>query len=312
MVMLSHLRSLQAVELAVRTGSFTEAGALLGITPAAVGQRVKALEDYLGVRLLDRRRAGVAATPELAAALPHLARAFADLDAAAAQLDLQRGRELHIAAPPDFTDLWLAPRLERFHAAHPAIRLCLNGEGDAPARIGRPDCEIVEAADAGDDHADLLFRDRIAPLGSPANCARVAGIAEAQRLEGFPLLHVDGEDGGAAAPGWPRWFAVNSVARTAPERGVRFRRVTAALDAMLADAGFALCGMALLRAPLDAGRIALPYPAATGWESAHAYVARYRTDWADKRHVRRFRDWLAAEAAQTRDWLASHAAGAEN
>jgi hypothetical protein len=45
----SHLKSLQALELAVRTGSFAAAADILAITPAAVGQRVKALEDYLGM-----------------------------------------------------------------------------------------------------------------------------------------------------------------------------------------------------------------------------------------------------------------------
>ena len=39
----SHLKSLQAVELAARKRSFNEAAEVLGITPAAVGQRVKTL-----------------------------------------------------------------------------------------------------------------------------------------------------------------------------------------------------------------------------------------------------------------------------
>ena len=60
MVAPTHLRSLQALELAVRRGSFVAAAEGLGITPAAVGQRVKALEDYLGVELLSRRGSPVA------------------------------------------------------------------------------------------------------------------------------------------------------------------------------------------------------------------------------------------------------------
>jgi LysR family glycine cleavage system transcriptional activator len=45
MVAVTHLKSLQAVELAIRKGSLKEAADVLGITPAAVGQRVRALED---------------------------------------------------------------------------------------------------------------------------------------------------------------------------------------------------------------------------------------------------------------------------
>ena len=76
MVAPTYLRSLQALEMAVRKGSFVAAAEGLGITPAAVGQRVKALEDYLGVELLSRGRAGLRAAPGLESALPHLARAI--------------------------------------------------------------------------------------------------------------------------------------------------------------------------------------------------------------------------------------------
>lgn len=94
----THLRSLQALEAAVRLGGIARAAAALGITPAALGQRISALESYLGVTLLSRGRSGMAATPELVAALPHLHSAFAELEEAASALDLQRGGEIHVAA----------------------------------------------------------------------------------------------------------------------------------------------------------------------------------------------------------------------
>src|SRR5689334_20849627 len=109
MVAPTYLRSLQALELAVREGSFTGASSALGITAAAVGQRVKALEDYLGVELLVRGRSGIRPAPGLISALPHLRKAFEELDAAAQELELQRGHELHIAAASDFVELWLKP-----------------------------------------------------------------------------------------------------------------------------------------------------------------------------------------------------------
>lgn len=94
----THLRSLQALELALRTGSLKGAAERLAITPAAAGQRVKALEDYLGIALLVRGRSGLQATPALAAALPHMEAAFRELSVATGLLDLQRGQDFHIAA----------------------------------------------------------------------------------------------------------------------------------------------------------------------------------------------------------------------
>ena len=112
----SHLRSLQALELALRSGSLKAAAAQLAITPAAVGQRLKALEDYLGVDLVVRGRSGLQPTPELSGALPHLHAAFRELAQAADLLELQRGQQIRIAAASDVADLWLAPRLPTFRA----------------------------------------------------------------------------------------------------------------------------------------------------------------------------------------------------
>ncbi|MEO6749399.1 MAG: LysR family transcriptional regulator, partial [Casimicrobiaceae bacterium] len=49
------IRSLYAFLAVARTGSFAAAGHALGLTPAAVGQQMKALEGDLGVALFDRR-----------------------------------------------------------------------------------------------------------------------------------------------------------------------------------------------------------------------------------------------------------------
>src|ERR1700722_10111238 len=143
MVAPTHLKSLQALEMAIRRGSLKAAADALAITPAAVGQRIKALEDYLGFQLLLRGRSGLQPPPELQGALPHLLTAFRALDAAVEQLDMQRGHEIQIAALPDFADLWLTPRLSTFRLHNPHVRFCINGEGDAPLRLGPADCEIT-------------------------------------------------------------------------------------------------------------------------------------------------------------------------
>lgn len=308
MVAPSHLKSLQALELAVRHASFTRAADELGITPAAVGQRVKVLEDYLGIELLVRGRAGVRPTPELRSALPRLKNAFAELEAAARELDLQRGSELHIAGASDFVELWLMPRLDRFRQAHPNITFCINGEGDAPLRLTQVDCQIAFSLFEADERTELLFQDLVLPICAPENYARTGDIAPQNRLEGFPLLHLDFYKDDPAVMSWPEWIAANDIDRTAPERGMRFQRIVAALDAVLANAGITMCGIALLADLVDDGRIRLPYPIATAIESEHGFTARFRTDWEAKPHVKRFRSWLAEESRDTAGWLAKKAA----
>lgn len=291
------LRSLQALELAVRHGSFATAAADLGVTPAAVGQRVKALEDYLGVELLVRGRAGVRPAPGLASALPHLHRAFEALEATAHELEMQRGREIHIAAASDFAELWLKSRLERFKAAHPNILFSVNGEGDAPRRIGGVDCEIRFGAPPKDGLSDLLFRDYVLPIASPENVERVAGSDTS--LEGFPLLHLDFYKDDPAGLSWPEWVQANGVARVAPERGMRFQRISAALDAVAAHAGVTLCGLALISEQLETGQIALPYPIDLGRWSEYGFMARFRAGLEGRRHIEHFRAWLTEEGRAT-------------
>ncbi len=299
----THLKSLQALELAVRTGSFAAAADILGITPAAVGQRVKALEDYLDIELILRGRAGIRPTAALVKAIPHLSSGFAAIETAAGLLDMQRPQELHIAAVPDLADLWLVPALAAFQAEHPNIGICVNGSGNVPMRLGPVDCEIMFGAPGDDPLIDMLFRDYVLPVASPENVERTRPRPPEQRLEGFPLLHLDFYKDDPADISWPCWFTENGIARTAPERGMRFQRIAGVLDSVRANAGVALCGAALLSEALEDGRLGLPYPVATGRRTSHGFIARFRPRHTTAPTVDLFRNWLREEAASKREWI---------
>ena len=305
MVAPTHLRSFQALELAVRTGSLKAAADLLAITPAAVGQRIKALEDYLEVELLVRGRSGLQPTPALASALDHLGAAFRELGQAADLLEMQRGHEIRIGAVSDFAEMWLAPRLERFRADHPNLLLSINGEGDAPPRIGAVDCQIVFGPMAGAERSELLFRDFLVPIGSPENTARIRKLPKRDRLEGFPLLHLDFYKDDPASLSWSDWIASAGLRRSAPERGIRFQRISQAVDAVRVDVGLAICGLALVESWVEDRSLSLPFPVATGRWTQHAFQARFRRDALTRAPVRRFRDWLLQESSATQAWLAT-------
>ncbi|MBI1340459.1 LysR family transcriptional regulator [bacterium] len=307
MVAPSHLRSLQALEAALRAGSLKSAADMLSITPAAVGQRIKALEDYLGVDLVTRGRSGLAATAALSPALSHLRAAFREIEAATEALDLQRMHEIHIAAISDIVDLWLKPKLGGFREAHANIRFCINGEGDAPLRLGAVDCEIAFGPVVEGENRDLLFRDFLTPITSPENDKRTARLDPNERLEGFPLLHLDYYREDPAALDWSDWVAAHGARRTAPERGMRFQRIAAVVEALTADAGFAICGLALLREMLADGRLVAPFPSSAGAWTSHAFQARFREDGLRRGQIRKFRHWLQEQARDTAGWLEAQA-----
>jgi LysR family transcriptional regulator, glycine cleavage system transcriptional activator len=303
MVIASHLKSLQALELAVRTGSLTGAATQMSITTAAVGQRIKTLEDFLGFALVERGRSGLQPTDILAGAMPHLATAFAELGLASEMLDLQRSNEIHIAANSDWVDLWLNPRLSRFRSAYPNIRFCINGEGDAPMRIGRSDIEITFGLPRGTEDCDMLFRDFLVPVSSPENAQRIGGLPGKDRLEGFPLLHLDFYKDDPAAINWPLWISVHGYRKSALTRGIRYQRIAPGLQAVASDAGLMICGLALITDRIDAREFTLPFPRRMGAWTDHAFEARFRPHATRRKQVERFRDWLVEESRLTRAWL---------
>src|SRR5512139_3894405 len=97
----------------------------LRVTPSAVSRQVKALELGLGVRLLSgpkHRLELTAAGRELA---PALTDAFDRIEAAVGRTR-SGGEDLHVAVNASLSVKWLIPRLSRFQAAHPDIRLQLS------------------------------------------------------------------------------------------------------------------------------------------------------------------------------------------
>ncbi len=308
MFVLTHLKSLQALQLALRCGSLKGAAQLLAITPAAVGQRVKALEDYLGMELVVRGRSGLQPTAAFAQALTHLDSGFRELEAVADILDMQRGHEIHIAAVPDFAELWLQPRLDRFKALHPNIRFSVNGEGEAGIRIAPMDCEISFGPRRPASSTDVvLFPDFVLPIASPEIAQRFLKLSRRERLEGFPLLHLDFYKNDPAVPNWTAWIRRRRLRRTAPERGIRFQRTSRALEAVLANAGLTLSGLALIADIVDEGAVSMPFSMAAGTWTSHAFQARIRSDALVRPQVRQFKEWLLKEGAQTHQWLVEQA-----
>ena len=305
----THLRSLQALDLALRLGSLKAAAEALAITPAAVGQRIKTLEDALGVDLLVRGRSGLKPTTELSHALPHLEKGFDELGAAFQALNLQRTNEIHIAANTDWVALWLAPRLPTFQSAYPNVRFCINGEGTAPMRLSKSDVEVNFAAPEVNENVETLFRDYLAPITAPENVSRVTKTRKRCKLENLPLLHLDFYKNDPEAIDWPQWFKCYGQRKSAFNRGIRFRNITTGIDAVKSGAGFMICGLAMVLDEIENGNLCLPFPVDQGASTGFAFQAKYRSPAMQRVHIRRFRKWLAAEAQKTGDLLESTLSG---
>lgn len=287
----------------MRKGSLKAAADELAITPAALGQRIKVLEDYLGLDLLVRGRSGIRPTHELEAALAHLVAAFRELETVAQILDFQRVHEIHIVADTDWSELWLKPRLPRFKQDQPNTLFCINGVGDVPVRLGQADCEIWFGDSRGDGQEDELFSDYLLPVGSPENNERISFLPEAERLEGFPLLHLDCYTRVSNAIGWPEWVKRHGYRQTGVGRGIRYGRVVNALEAVYSDAGLIICGLSLVQPLLEKDNLSLPFPASQGIWSEQSYRVKFTEQALRRGQTQEFRNWVLREAQGTREKL---------
>lgn len=124
------LNALRVFDAAARHLSFTRAADELAVTPAAVGQQIRALEDMLGVVLFRRTSKGLELTEEANAGLESLRAGFLHFENAVQEM--QAGQSSHvytIAAPRDFFAAWLAHRIASFREANPEVRFSLiDGE----------------------------------------------------------------------------------------------------------------------------------------------------------------------------------------
>lgn len=120
------LNALRVFDAAARHLSFTRAADELAVTPAAVGQQIRALEDMLGVVLFRRTSKGLELTDEANAGLESLRAGFLHFENSVQEM--QAGQSSHvytIAAPVDFFAAWLAPRIAEFRQANPEVRFVL-------------------------------------------------------------------------------------------------------------------------------------------------------------------------------------------
>ncbi len=116
------LNALRVYDAAARHLSFTRAADELAVTPAAVGQQIRALEDHLGVVLFRRTSKGLELTPEGGAGLDALREGFLRFEESVAAMQAGQASDRYtIAAPREFYAEWLAPRLATFQAGTPGV-----------------------------------------------------------------------------------------------------------------------------------------------------------------------------------------------
>src|SRR2546430_17686374 len=156
------LRDLDAFVAVARTRNFRRAAVEQRVSVSSLSQRLRDMEERLGVRLMNRTTRSVALT-EAGELL--LARVGPSLSEQVRGLRAVPSGRLRINAPPPAIDLVLAPMVAPLLQGHPKIDLEIVGES-AFVDI------VAEGFDAGVRYGEHLAQDMIAvSLGAPQRYA---------------------------------------------------------------------------------------------------------------------------------------------
>ncbi len=278
-----------------RCGSIKRAAPVLGVTPGAISQQIKALERRLGTILFERHHRLLCLSPEGARLFAELDDGFAAIERAMARYDGPIGRSggVTVTTTPSLAASWLAARLGRFAAAHPAVEIRLQtavaladlkgGEADLAIRHGAGDYPGLVS--------ERLFTPRLIVVASPAFLeARPPIRAAADCLSAALLQDRDRID-------WPVWLAAAGVpVDTRASAGSSFGDDALLIRAAIAGQGLAVVRDVYAADDLASGRIVQPI--ATAAPTATGYFVVAAPDRLALPRIAAFRDWLREEASR--------------
>jgi LysR family transcriptional regulator, glycine cleavage system transcriptional activator len=283
------LGALRVFEAVATHLNFSEAAEALNVTPAAVSQQIKSLENYVEVPLFRRNGRRVEITEEGVELLPAV-RAGLDRLETAVHLIKQHGRSgpLQVTLLTSFLQIWLVPRIRSFRRKHPDIELRFHTSSElvdfarTPVHVGIRFGHGTYA----NLHSEKLLDDWIVPVGTPQLIKQYGMIERGADLTRYPLLEGD-------EPNWRIWQKTDEEIAW-KSRPPTIDDTAGLLVAAEEGLGFALTRWTLVVRSLQKGTLKLASREALPHGSGYYFVCP--RNYLTLPKVARFRDWLMAAA----------------
>lgn len=293
---------LHVFSCAARHLSFTRCAEELHITPGAVSQQIRQLEERLGFRLFLRRARGVELTAEGQRLSVTVNEAYGSIEAELLRLDAGDIRgTLRLRSIPSFLAKWLTPRLPRLQQRFPDIQLRLVAE-DSSQALHEGDFDL--AIDLNDGsypgmHSTPLLDEQIFPVCSPSLLRGRPPLHGPADLVHYPLLHdITAWRGSSEHAEWEFYLEAIGAQGLDVRRGHTFNRNHLTIEAAIAGIGVAIARRTLLNDELERGTLIVPF----GLPIANhkRYVLLYPAGTLAHPSARAVHDWLVEEAQSFR------------
>jgi LysR family glycine cleavage system transcriptional activator len=281
------LNSLRVFDAAARHLSFTRASEELYVTQAAVSHQIKALEEYLGIKLFRRQNRALFLTEEGQSYYLDIKDTFTSLVDATERL-LARGAKgsLTVSLTPSFAIQWLVPRLSLFSEVYPDIDVrikavdlddgSLTDDVDVAIYYGRGKWKNL--------HAEKLHTEYLVPVCSPRLLAGSKPLKTPSDLKLHTLLH------DTSRRDWTAWFKQGNITGINVNQGPIFSHSSMVLQAAIHGQGVALGHSVLAQPEIDAGRLVRPFSDVL--VSKDAYYLVCQEEQYELGKIVAFRDWM--------------------
>ena len=291
------LNSLRAFEAAARHASFKTAADELAVTPAAVSQQIRSLEDDLGVPLFSRGARSVALTREGRRLQGGLTEAFMKMRVVVDAVRAPDAETLSITCSGPVATKFLAPRLSRFHDSHPDTAVQIDASFDVEP-LGEAGPHIALRFGNQPDrnlHSVKLASEQLIPMVSPELAERLS-LTTPNDIKRAPLIHDESlMKRYQNIPSWADWFAGVGIDPFEANRGTRFSSYgDQAIDAAVGGAGVLLGRVGLAANDLLAGRLICPFGPSIDLDLSYYVVCEAGTE--DTPAIAAFMDWIKQEA----------------
>jgi len=285
------LGALRVFEAVASQLSFSAAAEALNVTPAAVSQQIKTLEDYLQVPLFRRNGRRVEVTDEGLELLPGVRSGLEDLEAALQRVkQYRRGGPLQISVLASFLQIWLLPRIRAFRRKHADIALRFHTSREL-VDFTRSPIHIALRFGRGEYpglHVEKFLDEWMIPVAHPELIKEFGLLERDSDSERFPLLESDDEP-------WRVWWqpAAQREWQTRPPAIDDSAGLLAAAEEGL---GYAIMRWTLVARSLQKGTLKVAGKEILPYSSSYYFVCPAR--YLEMPKVAQFRDWIFAVARE--------------
>jgi len=285
---LPHVTWLRTFEAAARHNSFASAAGELNLTPAAVSQQIKLLEETLDMKLFQRLPKGVALTDIGQAYAQPVRASFQDLQTATDGLFKPQSKTtLRIRASISFGVLVLAPRLAAFRALYPEIDIILSttvwsdrmtdATIDLDIRYGNGDWKEKDIWPLGEGQASVVC--------NPKEATQLR--RDTSMLSNAEIVPIIGSESD-----WPDMFQALGLDSPVPQPWLAVDSSLLALECIASGRGVAIVNRMFSQCHIKSGVLAEPFKQVLTTQNNFFIVAQ--PDTQKHKQVSMFYEWLSS------------------